>query len=77
MKLRHSFPLPRIRAAGRDPRVAKLWQADPRIVWATGHYRNGVLLTPATADIVVAELAREPVEHAFGPGRFVRAGAAA
>jgi glycine oxidase len=48
-------------------------QADPRVVWATGHYRNGVLLTPVTADIVVAELAGEPVEHAFGPQRFVGA----
>jgi glycine oxidase len=46
-------------------------EVDPRIVWATGHYRNGVLLAPVTADIVVAELAGEPVEHAFGPGRFV------
>jgi glycine oxidase len=46
-------------------------QADSRIVWATGHYRNGVLLTPVTADIVVGELAGEPVEHAFGPERFV------
>jgi glycine oxidase len=44
--------------------------ADPRIVWATGHYRNGVLLAPVTADLVVAELAGEPVEHSFGPGRF-------
>ena len=48
---------------GRSP-------SDPRIVWATGHYRNGVLLTPVTADLVVAELSGEPVEHAFGPGRF-------
>jgi glycine oxidase len=46
-------------------------EVDPRIVWATGHYRNGVLLAPVTADIVVAELAGEPVEHGFGPGRFV------
>jgi glycine oxidase len=51
--------------------------ADPRIVWATGHYRNGVLLAPVTADIVVAELAGEPIEHAFGPQRFAREGAAA
>ena len=43
---------------------------DPRIVWATGHYRNGVLLAPVTADLVVAELAGEPVEHPFGPERF-------
>jgi glycine oxidase len=49
---------------------------DPRIVWATGHYRNGVLLAPVTADLVVAELAREPVEHAFGPERFDRPAAA-
>ena len=48
---------------GRSP-------SDPRIVWATGHYRNGVLLAPVTADLVVAELAGEPVEHAFGPARF-------
>jgi glycine oxidase len=46
--------------------------ADPRVVWATGHYRNGILLAPVTADIVVAELAGEPVEHAFGPQRFHR-----
>jgi glycine oxidase len=46
-------------------------QIDPRIVWATGHYRNGVLLTPVTADLVVAELLGEPFEHAFEPGRFV------
>ena len=45
---------------GRSP-------GDPRIVWATGHYRNGVLLAPVTADLVVAELAGEPAEHAFGP----------
>ena len=52
-------------------------RSDPRIVWATGHYRNGVLLTPVTADLVVAELAGEPVDHAFGPERFARLGAVA
>jgi glycine oxidase len=46
--------------------------SDPRIVWATGHYRNGVLLAPVTADLVVAELMGEPVEHGFGPQRFAR-----
>ncbi|HEX7299040.1 MAG TPA: glycine oxidase ThiO [Solirubrobacteraceae bacterium] len=51
---------------GRSP-------SDPSVVWATGHYRNGVLLAPITADLVVAELAGEPVEHAFGPERFVGA----
>jgi glycine oxidase len=51
---------------GRSP-------SDPRVVWATGHYRNGVLLAPVTADLVAAELAGERVEHAFGPERFVGA----
>jgi glycine oxidase len=32
-------------------------RADPRIVWATGHYRNGVLLTPVTAELVLDALA--------------------
>lgn len=45
----------------------------PGVVAATGHYRNGVLLAPVTAD-AVAELAatgRTPaVIAAFAPGRF-------
>jgi glycine oxidase len=53
---------------GRSP-------SDPRIVWATGHYRNGVLLAPITAELIAAELAGERVEHAFGPERFVGAAA--
>jgi glycine oxidase len=48
---------------GRSP-------SDPRVVWATGHYRNGVLLAPVTAELIAAELAGEPEEHAFGPQRF-------
>jgi glycine oxidase len=48
---------------GRSP-------SDPRVVWAAGHYRNGVLLAPVTAELVVAELAGEPIDHAFGPERF-------
>jgi glycine oxidase len=51
---------------GRSP-------SDPRVVWATGHYRNGVLLAPVTADLVAAELAGEAPVHAFGPQRFARA----
>ena len=50
---------------GRSP-------GDPRVVWATGHHRNGVLLAPVTAELVAAELAGEPIDHAFGPGRFDR-----
>jgi glycine oxidase len=48
---------------GADPR-------DERIVWATGHYRNGILLCPVTADWVVAELTGAGEEHALRPERF-------
>jgi len=44
--------------------------AAPALVWATGHYRNGALLTPVTADLVVAELCGEPADAAFSPKRF-------
>jgi len=43
------------------------------LVLATGHYRNGILLTPATADAVAAMLAGEPTPpdaHVAHPGRF-------
>lgn len=43
---------------------------DERLVWATGHFRHGVLLAPATADLVVAGLCGEPRPHPFSPGRF-------
>ena len=29
------------------------------VIWATGHYRNGILLTPVTADLVAAAVAGE------------------
>jgi glycine oxidase len=43
------------------------------LVWATGHYRNGILLTPVTADLVAGALAGEvPPEWAVAadPLRF-------
>jgi glycine oxidase len=40
------------------------------LLWATGHFRNGILLTPVTADLIAAELAGEPSEHAFAADRF-------
>jgi glycine oxidase len=46
------------------------------VVWATGHYRNGILLTPVTADAVAAIVSGdEPPAQvaAFGPERFARA----
>ena len=50
---------------GEDP-------ALPGLVYATGHYRNGILLAPLTAAVVAAIAAGEdpPVEMApFSPGR--------
>jgi len=45
------------------------------LVWATGHYRNGILLAPLTGEAVAALLAGESlpeVMRGFGPGRFGR-----
>lgn len=46
---------------------------DERLIYATGHYRNGILLAPATADAitdcVVNGRAPEWI-HAFAPHRF-------
>jgi len=59
-------------AIGRDSRDG--------VVWATGHYRNGILLTPVTAAAVAAIVAGEQppsVVAPFAPERFVRAAASA
>jgi glycine oxidase len=45
------------------------------VVWATGHFRNGILLTPVTADAVAAIVTGDgaPAEvAAFAPERFAR-----
>jgi glycine oxidase len=45
----------------------------PGLVWATGHWRNGVLLAPVTADAVAALIAGDelPAElERFSPRRF-------
>jgi glycine oxidase len=39
----------------------------PGLVWATAHWRNGILLAPPTADAVVAIVAGEPVPDLFQP----------
>jgi glycine oxidase len=47
------------------------------LTWATGHYRNGILLAPLTAELVVALLAGEqaldPLLSACSPARFAAA----
>ena len=43
------------------------------LLLATGHYRNGILMSPVTADAIVARLAGQPPAaewEPFEPGRF-------
>ena len=51
---------------GRDP-------DEPRLLYATGHSRNGVLMTPLTGDCIAALLLDEPPPAdiaMFSIGRF-------
>ena len=46
---------------------------EERLIYATGHSRNGVLMTPLTADCIAATLAGEPLPadvSAFSVARF-------
>ena len=46
---------------------------EPRLIYATGHSRNGILMTPLTGDCVAALLAGEPTPADIAPfdvGRF-------
>ncbi len=47
--------------------------AVPGLHWATGHYRNGILLAPITAELLAAALMGEELPQLaapFAPGRF-------
>ncbi len=64
--------------AGSRPGTADngplLGEVEPGLLLATGHYRNGVLLSALTADAVVALAAGEPVAQEwepFGARRFL------
>jgi glycine oxidase len=49
--------------------------AAPNVVYATGHYRNGVLLAPITATLLADSILDEradPALAAFSPARFQR-----
>jgi glycine oxidase len=46
---------------------------EPRVVYATGHYRNGVLLAPLTAELVadlVIDDRHDPILDVMSPARF-------
>ncbi|GIU91597.1 MAG: glycine oxidase ThiO [Acidimicrobiia bacterium] len=54
-----------------------LGQVGPGLVLATGHYRNGILLAPITAEAVRCVIAGVPVPsevEGFGPERFEEVG---
>jgi glycine oxidase len=51
---------------GTDP-------ADERLVWATGHFRHGILLCPLTAELVADELTGGRPDHPLRPERFATA----
>jgi glycine oxidase len=45
------------------------------LLWAAGHFRNGILLAPLTADLIAAAAAGEPLPewaHATDPRRFAK-----
>jgi glycine oxidase len=42
------------------------------LVWAAGHFRNGILLTPVTAELVGSVLAGEPLPAWAGPADPLR-----
>lgn len=42
------------------------WPACPRLIVAAGHYRNGILLAPLTADVVTRLLVDGDVDQALG-----------
>jgi glycine oxidase len=44
--------------------------ALPGLHWATGHYRNGILLAPVTAELVAASVLGGAERGAFSPDRF-------
>jgi glycine oxidase len=54
------------------PAIGRLERA-PRVVVASGHFRNGALLAPVTAELVASLLiddARDPLMEAVRPDRF-------
>jgi len=64
-----------MRPAARDhlPVIGRV--GDTRVVVATGHFRNGILLAPVTARIVadlVCDDHRDPALEWLGPERFAR-----
>jgi glycine oxidase len=72
--------LPGLRPATPDNGPVVGESAVPGLWWASGHWRNGILLAPLTADAVAGMLAGDDPPaglEAFGPSRFTAADSAA
>ena len=64
---------------GTADNLPLIGRAPDGVWWATGHFRGGVLLAPATAELLAAAICGEPVNpliEPFAPDRL-RAGVAA
>ena len=60
-------------ASGDDLPVLGPSQVLPNLMYATGHYRNGILLAPLTARLVADAMLEniiDPSMQMLGPGRF-------
>jgi len=53
-----------LRARPVDRPAPLLEELEPGLILASGHYRNGVLFTPGTAEWVAAELEQRSLEQA-------------
>jgi glycine oxidase len=65
-----------LRPASPDNGPIVGWTGAPGLAVATGHYRNGILLTPITAHAVECLLTGDPLPDALLPFDFFRPGAA-
>ncbi len=60
-------------STGDDLPIVGWSHAVPKLLYATGHYRNGVLLAPLTARLVadlVLDASPDPILDTLAPGRF-------
>jgi glycine oxidase len=58
---------------GTPDNAPAIGAGEDGVIWATGHYRNGVLLAPITAQAVASLLTGHEIPAVvapFGPGRF-------
>ncbi|WP_219834501.1 glycine oxidase ThiO [Paenibacillus sp. R14(2021)] len=70
-----------LRPATRDGRpLIGMVPGSPNVLIAAGHYRNGILLSPATAamigDLLIGVAPRQAEAASFAPDRFARGGRA-